>query len=60
MNHEEKSGFTAELDQQIRQANDIVTAKLADLPLECDQEAEIKGGLLPAVQKVRAAAARLS
>lgn len=60
MNREEKSNFTAELDQQIRQANDIVTAKLTDLPMESEHEAEIKGGLLPAIQKVREAAARLS
>ena len=56
----EKSNHTAELDEQIRRANDIVTAKLADLPVERDREAEIKGGWLPAIQKVREAAARMS
>jgi hypothetical protein len=59
MNTSETPNGTAELDEQIRNANEAETAKLLDLPVIAGQETEVKGGLLPAVQKVREAAARL-
>ncbi len=52
LNHNE----TVSVDNDAQQA---ATEPLADLAVDQDSEAEIKGGLLlPAVQKVREAAAR--
>jgi hypothetical protein len=57
MNTYDTPNHTAELDEQMRRAEDTLTEKLVDLPALGEQEAKIKGGL-PAIQKVREAAAR--
>lgn len=46
-------------NETVSEDNEAVTENIDDLPVSDEQSSEIAGGLLPAVQKVREAAARM-
>jgi hypothetical protein len=49
-------GFTLNHNETVSEENEADTQKLVDLTMDDEIESAIKGGLLPAVQKVRNAA----